>query len=74
MSLSDASALPANFTSISNRKFLTFIALVALADILLFHAAPGLNLRSRRAFSTSPASLSTIPITCAPLPLMSRTS
>ncbi len=44
MSLSDASALPANFTSISNRKFLTFIALVALADILLFDAAPGLNL------------------------------
>jgi len=44
MSLSNTRALPANATSNSKRKFLTFIALVALADLLLFDRAPGLNL------------------------------
>ncbi len=44
MSLSDAAALPSNSTNKSHRKFLTFIALVALADLLLFDRQPGLNL------------------------------
>ncbi|MFB2566212.1 DUF4173 domain-containing protein [Rhizobium sp. IMFF44] len=44
MSLSDAAALPSNSTNESHRKFLTFIALLALADLLLFDRQPGLNL------------------------------
>ncbi|WP_349961127.1 DUF4173 domain-containing protein [Rhizobium sp. ZPR3] len=47
MSLSDTPALPtnsANSTSSSNRKLLTFIVLIALADLLLFDREPGLNL------------------------------
>ncbi|MFK0161475.1 DUF4173 domain-containing protein [Rhizobium sp. NPDC090279] len=44
MSLSDAPRLSANPASNSNRKFLILIALVALADILLFDRAAGLNL------------------------------
>ena len=44
MSLSDTLALPANATSSPYRKLLTFISLIALADILLFDEAPGVNL------------------------------
>ena len=44
MSLSDAAPLPLNSTNKSHRKLLTFIALVALADLLLFDRQPGLNL------------------------------
>jgi hypothetical protein len=44
MSLSDAAALPTSSTNSSNRKFLTFIALLTLADLLLFDRKLGLNL------------------------------
>lgn len=44
MSLSDAVALPTNSTNKSHRKFLAFIALLTLADLLLFNRQPGLNL------------------------------
>ncbi|AYG68445.1 MULTISPECIES: DUF4173 domain-containing protein [unclassified Rhizobium] len=44
MSISDASTLPANSASNSNRKFLILLALVVFADFLLFEREPGLNL------------------------------
>ncbi|GAC1043022.1 DUF4153 domain-containing protein [Rhizobium sp. No.120] len=44
MSLSGTLAIPANSSNRSNHKLLTFIILIALADILLFDEMPGINL------------------------------
>lgn len=44
MSASDMPAVPTNLAKYSNRKLLILIALVALADVLIFNRAPGLNL------------------------------
>ncbi len=44
MSIQDAAALPTTPASKSNRKFLILLALVILADILLFDRKPGLHL------------------------------
>lgn len=44
MNISDTPAVPTNPASHSNRRPLTLIALVALADFLIFNREPGLNL------------------------------